>query len=155
MTLRHVQTGLLVTVFLAPAFAQTPDALDETLAQVGLRRFDLGWRPKGWWSRFPADIPYKLRHFDDLFAEPLATVTFTRMMGHAARIHLDPEALATPAAKSDGHLYQAVHALASSPSSAPSAPTVATSPPNPLPLTRPSSNSIAPPADPLPSTPSA
>jgi hypothetical protein len=76
-----------------------------------MRRQDLGWRPKGWWSRYPADIPFKLRHFDDLFAEPLATVPFARMMGNAARIHLDPEALATPATKSDGHLYQAVHAL--------------------------------------------
>ena len=89
----------------------TPDALDESLALVGMRRADLGWRPKGWWSRFPGNIPYKLRHFDDLLAEPLATVTFTRMMGNAARRHLDPEALTEPAEKSDGHLYQAVHAL--------------------------------------------
>ncbi len=95
----------------AVSSAQPPDALDDALALAGMRREDVGWRPKGWWSRYPADIPYKLRHFDDLFAEPLATISFTRMLGNAARLHLDPEVLAKPAEKSDGALYQAVHAL--------------------------------------------
>lgn len=95
----------------APVSAQQPDALDEALALAGLERADLGWRPKGWWSKFPGDIPYKLRHFDDLLAEPLATVTFMRTLGAAARQYLDAEALAKSAEKSDGALYQALYAL--------------------------------------------
>ncbi|MCI0343403.1 MAG: hypothetical protein L0216_20035 [Planctomycetales bacterium] len=87
------------------------DALDEALAAEGLRREDLGWRPRGWWSRYPADIPHKLRHFDDLLAEPLATATFARTAAAALREHLAAEALAKRPEKSDGALYKAVHAL--------------------------------------------
>ena len=87
------------------------DALDEALAQVHLERKDLGWRPRGYWSRFPQDIPYKLLHFDDCLAEPLAIVNVARTMGNAERTLLDPEALAKPAEKSDGSLYKAAFAL--------------------------------------------
>jgi hypothetical protein len=98
-------------VVLATALAPTPartDALDDALAHEGLRRADLGWEPRGYWSRFPADIPHKLRHFDDLLAQPLATVTFTRTAAEAARIHLHPDSLAGTAPDAVGHLYQAV-----------------------------------------------
>ena len=37
-------------------------------------RSDLGWEARGWWQRYPQDIPYKLRHVDALFAEPLAVL---------------------------------------------------------------------------------
>jgi hypothetical protein len=88
-----------------------PDALDDALALEGLTRVDLGWRPKGYWSGFPGDIPYRLRQFDDLLAEPLANVTYLRTMAGAARTYLDAEALRRPAARSDGALYQAVQRL--------------------------------------------
>jgi hypothetical protein len=87
------------------------DALDDALARAGLARKDLGWRPKGYWNRFPEDIPYKLRHFDDCLAEPLAVVNVARTMGSSAKTLLDPEALAKPAEKSDGSLYKAAFAL--------------------------------------------
>ena len=87
------------------------DALDEALGQVGLRRADLGWRPKGWWPRFPADIPYKLRSFDSLFAEPLDTVVYARSLARSARVHLDPITLNDELPRGIGHLFMAVHDL--------------------------------------------
>jgi hypothetical protein len=106
---------LLVLVFaLASAIipsACLADALDEALALEGLARSDLGWRPRGYWSRFPADIPHKLRHFDELLSQPLATITFTRTAAAAARALLSSEALAKIPEKSDGSLYQAVQLL--------------------------------------------
>ena len=94
------------------AGATAPDALDEALAVAGLTRRDLGWEPRGWWERLPQDIPYKLRHFDDLSAEPLAVVPFTRVMGATLEQSLAPEMVA--GAKQGigaGALYRAVHDL--------------------------------------------
>jgi hypothetical protein len=99
-----------LSVLLAPC-AAAGDPLDEALQKTGLARADLGWKPKGWWTRYPGDIPYRLRHFDDLFSEPLATISFTRTMGNTARILLSAEELGKPAEKSDGALFRAVHAL--------------------------------------------
>lgn len=88
------------------------DALDEALGLVNLTRGDLGWRPKGYWTGFPADIPYKLRQFDALMAEPLANITYLRTMANSARAYLDPVMLdADPPRESSGALYQAVHRL--------------------------------------------
>ncbi|MFC2173634.1 hypothetical protein ACFLU6_13540, partial [Acidobacteriota bacterium] len=74
MRLRSLRCVLSVCVFMiclaGPSSAQ--DALDGSLARVGLKRADLGWSPRGNWTRFPADIPYKLRHFDAILSEPLA-----------------------------------------------------------------------------------
>src|SRR5579871_1590134 len=114
--------GLVVVAAAALALAGDPpptppgpaaqgDALDEALALEGLTREDLGWRPRGYWSGYPSDIPYKLRHFDDLMAEPLATVTFARTAAAIARDQLSPEALAKVPEKSDGALYKAVWGL--------------------------------------------
>ncbi len=102
-----------VTLYLgaASAVAQPGDALGETLALVGMRRQDLGWRPKGWWPRYPADIPYKLRAFDDLFAEPLDNVAYLRSLADAVGEHLDPENVHTKPEQFGGHLFQAVHRL--------------------------------------------
>ncbi len=98
MRMANVLVAVLLTV---PSLARaddpspkpTPDALDEALQQVGLTRGDLGWKPKGWWINYPGDIPFKLRCFDDLFAEPLATVTHLRTMAQAVRVCLDPATL--------------------------------------------------------------
>lgn len=107
----------------APAAAQTDDpppaasqsqadALDEALALVGMCRADLGWTPKGWWPRYPADIPYKLRAFDALFAEPLDTVTFARGLGQAAYEMLDPAQLAKEdLGRNSRSLFQVVQRL--------------------------------------------
>ncbi len=109
-----LNVALAVVCLASPSFpvaAEETDALDQALALAGLQRADLGWRPKGYWARFPAQIPYKLRFFDDLFAEPLATIPFTRTMGRSARVLLDPTHLDERNAQSAGKLFRAVHAL--------------------------------------------
>jgi hypothetical protein len=64
-----------------------PDRLAEALKQVGFDKADLGFRPKGYWSRFPdpQDVPYKLHFFDSLFAEPLRVYDFSLVMAQATR----------------------------------------------------------------------
>ena len=104
----RILTALLLLALPAAAF---PDALDDALARVGLRRNDLGWQPRGYWIRYPADIAHKLRHFDDCMAEPLAVATVARTLGGSARTLLAADALAKPGEKSDGSLQRAVHAL--------------------------------------------
>ncbi|MBM3287845.1 MAG: hypothetical protein FJY88_10920 [Candidatus Eisenbacteria bacterium] len=107
-----VMALLAVSSQCAVAADPQPDALDEALAAAGLTRADLGWRARGWWERYPQDIPHKLRHFDDLCAEPLAIVPFTRVMGATLTRTLSAENLAGK--KNDqgaGALYRAVHDL--------------------------------------------
>ncbi|MHC4695330.1 MAG: hypothetical protein ACYTFA_01155 [Planctomycetota bacterium] len=94
-----------------PLFGQAADPLDEALALVGMKRGDLGWTPKGWWPRFPANIPYKLRAFDSLFNEPLDTITYARTLAQAAREHLDPAGLSERRERGTTPLYHAVHSL--------------------------------------------
>ncbi|MCK4341316.1 MAG: hypothetical protein KAY37_06285 [Phycisphaerae bacterium] len=110
-----MRAGLLpvVTVLgccLSAACAQKGDALDEALALVGMRRADLGWTPKGWWPRYP-DVPYKLRAFDALFAEPLDTITYTRALGQTAWDKLDPAELDKEQGRGSRNLFQAVQRL--------------------------------------------
>ncbi len=108
-----VLVACLVTISTAAAPAETPpDALDDALAVAGLTRSDLGWRARGWWQRYPQDIPYKLRHTDDLFAEPLAIVPFVRAMAANVTTELAPERLSAPRGGfAAGALYNAVHNL--------------------------------------------
>ncbi|MCC7143277.1 MAG: hypothetical protein IT349_14355 [Candidatus Eisenbacteria bacterium] len=89
--------------------ASARDALDEALALSGLTRTDLGWEARGWWERYPQQIPHLLRHFDDLLAEPLAIAPFTRAMGAVLTTTLAPDAVASSAPP--GALYRAVHDL--------------------------------------------
>ncbi len=109
---RHGCGATLALVLGCTALAadQPGDALDETLALVGLARADLGWQPKGWWPRYP-DVPYKLRAFDALFAAPLDTVAYTRALGETAWERLDPAKLDTKEPTWDGNLFQAVQRL--------------------------------------------
>jgi hypothetical protein len=105
--------AMLVLLFLCvpAAMPQEADALDETLALVGMDREKLGWEPKAWWPRFPV-APYKLRAFDALFAEPLDSVTYARSLAAIARDKLDPEVLdARDGRGGTGSLFQAVQAL--------------------------------------------
>jgi len=113
------KAALTIALLLAPtslhAAAQEVDALDQALSLVGMQRRDLGWRPKGWWPKFPAEIPYKLRAFDSLLAEPLDTITYMRLLGQAAREHLDPEVLDADTGRGTTHLYNATHILGVNP----------------------------------------
>jgi len=90
----------------SPAPVASADALDDLLARAGLAREDMGWRPRGYWNRYPADIPFKLRHFDDCLAEPLATVNLSPDAGESAKGLLAAEALAKAPEKSAGGLYR-------------------------------------------------
>ncbi|MEW6250510.1 MAG: hypothetical protein AB1716_07670, partial [Planctomycetota bacterium] len=102
--------GILASIATAAACGAPPDALDDTLALVGLRRGDLGWRPKAWWPRWPT-AEYKLRAFDALFAEPLDTLAYTRTLAEAAWEKLDPAQLDQKTPSTDGNLFQAVQRL--------------------------------------------
>lgn len=103
-------TAMVLSLLGSLTPAQADDALDETLALVGLRRADLGWVPKGWWPRFP-DPPYKLRAFDALFAAPLDTVTFARALAQTAWEGLAREALDADPQRGARSLYRTVQRL--------------------------------------------
>lgn len=111
MTARLLGLVLCTIGLVRPAAAQTTgDALDETLALVGLKRGDLGWTPKMWWPRWP-DVPYKLRAFDALFAEPLDNIAYARALAQTAWEKLDPAKLDERQGGYGGNLFQAVQRL--------------------------------------------
>ena len=114
MSLRLAACALLVAMVVVPARAGDPppgaDAIDQALALQGLTRKDVGWQARGTWEGYPI-VPYKLRHFDDLLAEPFATVPWVRAMGAAVREYLSPEKLDTKGSSGAGALMRAVHAL--------------------------------------------
>lgn len=112
----HVRAASLLAVLAALAAVASagdppPDAIDTALAAQGLTRRDAGWQARGTWEGYPCDIPYKLRHFDDLLAEPFATIPWTRAMGASVREFLSPDKLAEKGVRGSGSLMRAVHAL--------------------------------------------
>ncbi len=103
-------TLLLTTALIAGAVsAQTPgeDILGKILSEVGFERSDLGYQPKGYWNRFPLDVPHRLPSFDDLFAEPLKLYDFATIMGNNVETYLDP----AYADSSDVGLYKMLYGL--------------------------------------------
>lgn len=94
----------------AAAAAPGADLLDEALALAGLDRATLGWRARGWWAGYP-EASHKLRHVDDLFDRPLATVPFARTLGAGARDLLDPARAGERGARGAGWLHRAAHLL--------------------------------------------
>jgi hypothetical protein len=72
------------------------DAWQEMLKELNLSEGDLGFRPKGYWTRYPdpQDIPYKLLAFDDLMAEPQRIYDFVREMALSVEDYLHPQYLA-------------------------------------------------------------
>ncbi len=85
------------------------DRLQEALDLVGFSRQDLGYRPRGYWSRFPSieQVPYLLPFFKDLFAEPMNLYAFSRVMAGALEEHLDPDYRA----RYDNAMFKVVHFL--------------------------------------------
>ncbi len=85
--------GTSVVLLVQPGLAQKTDRLAEALDLVGFQREDLGCRPKAYWSRFPAirHIPHLLPFFEDLFAAPLRTYEFSRVMAGAVEEYLRPD----------------------------------------------------------------
>ena len=105
------QAGTSVSLqSMTPAVQKESDSLDEALLLVNMRRADLGWKPKGWWPRFP-DVPYKLRAFDALFARPFEAITFTRALGKTAWEMLDPDELDKAQGYGSRNLFRAVQRL--------------------------------------------
>jgi len=88
-----------------------PDAIDAALAMAGLSRADLGWRARGWWDKYPGDAPHRMRHVEDLFAAPLATIPWLRAMGTEVRDYFSREGIARKGELGAGSLYRLVHDL--------------------------------------------
>ncbi len=77
----------VIIISLVFAIAQTgigADLLDQALSSVGKSKADLGYHPKGYWNRYPYEIPYKLPAFDDLLAEPLKVYDYSQSMKSSA-----------------------------------------------------------------------
>jgi hypothetical protein len=85
----------------------TTDRLAQMLSEVGFTRADLGYEPKGYWNRFPLDVPYKLTSFDALFAEPLKLYDYARVMANTVELYLAPHVADT----ADDALYKLVYNL--------------------------------------------
>jgi hypothetical protein len=103
-----------IVIFIILVFSLSPlaqnnnvDILKMALDSVGFNRADIGFRPEGYWSRFPLDIPYKLSSFDALFAEPLKLYDYSKTMANAVERYLDPKFMDT----SSVSLYNLVYSL--------------------------------------------
>ncbi len=82
MPIRRVILISLILFLVQPAICG--DLLDQALSSVGKTKADLGYRPKGYWNRYPYEIPYKLPAFDDLLAEPLKVYDYSQSMKSSA-----------------------------------------------------------------------
>lgn len=84
-----------------------PDALGEILSAQGLRRADLGYRPRGDWTRYPLmeRTPYLLPLFGPVFSEPLRSYDLARTLGTATDRFLRPDTVNTP------YVFRAVYYL--------------------------------------------
>ncbi len=106
-----MRTAILICLALSltmPLAAQeAPMVLDSILSEVGFDKSDLGYRPQGYWNRFPLDVPHKLTSFDALFAEPLKLYDYARVMANTVEFYLDP----AYADSADDGLYKLVYNL--------------------------------------------
>jgi hypothetical protein len=83
-----------------------PDVFAEALAEAGLTKDGLGYRPKTTWSRYPFP-PFRMPFFDDLLANPTETYEFTRTLGNLVEDWLTPQRLTTlPGEGKPGALYR-------------------------------------------------
>lgn len=83
------------------------DILGAALDSIGFTRADLGIRPQGYWGRFPSDIPYLVKSFNDLFANPLKLYDYGKSFGGATKRFCDPARLDSL----DDNLYNLVYFL--------------------------------------------
>jgi hypothetical protein len=76
-----------------PAQKINRDAFVEMMKICGINTENLGFHPKGYWTRYPvpADIPYKILAFDDLFAHPQYIYDYVSVMGQAVEDFMHPE----------------------------------------------------------------
>ncbi len=85
---------IILTSVALQSYAQD-DILGKILDTVNFDRTDLGYNPKGYWSRFPLDIPYRLTSFDDLFSEPLQIYDYSKTMAYAVEKYMNPNFIDT------------------------------------------------------------
>ena len=86
----QITVTILLTVSTSAQKSEPEDVLGRILTEVGFERSDLGYQPKGYWNRFPLDIPYRLTSFDGLFSEPLKLYDYARVMSNTVEIYMDP-----------------------------------------------------------------
>ncbi len=102
---------IIVTILFISAIhlqaTEQEDVLEKILSEVGFSKSDLGYQPKGYWNRFPLDVPYRLTSFDALFAEPLKLPDYATVMANTVELYMDP---AYTDSNSDG-LYKLVYNL--------------------------------------------
>lgn len=100
---------LIVTILTFSSVAHSADLLDSALSLVGKTRSDLGYHPKGYWNRYPFEIPYKLPAFDDLFAEPMKVYDYSQSMRSSFLYLMDDTTFANP---QNSVLYQLAYQVA-------------------------------------------
>ncbi|MEZ5989328.1 MAG: hypothetical protein R3F30_09440 [Planctomycetota bacterium] len=76
----------------APPGVDLEAELDAALAELGIGRERLGYRPEAWWASFPRarELPFLLPQFEALFAKPLALPAYVRGKAEAVRQYLPP-----------------------------------------------------------------
>lgn len=98
---------MVIVCFGAASGKDSTDVLRVALDSARFSRSDIGYQPKGYWSRFPLDIPYRLTSFDDLFAEPFKLYDYSKTMANAVERYLEPAFLDT----SSSSLYYLTYSL--------------------------------------------
>ncbi len=100
---------LLLLLTLSTTGEVQADLLDDALASVGKTKADLGYHPKGYWNRYPYEVPYKLPAFDDLLAEPLRLYDYSQSMKAAFAHYMQDTTFANT---NHSALYQLTYQLA-------------------------------------------
>ena len=69
------------------------DAFREMMSIMKINEDNLGYQPRGYWSRYPdpQDIPFKILSFDDLMAEPQRIYDFVRNMALSVNDFMHPD----------------------------------------------------------------
>ncbi|MCX6639620.1 MAG: hypothetical protein NTW14_03940 [bacterium] len=95
--MRKITSLICCLIVCGTVLAQTAgrDAFLTMLNTMNLDETNLGFRPKGYWTRYPdpQDIPFKNLAFDDLFSEPQRLYDFVRIMALSADDYLHPDYL--------------------------------------------------------------
>jgi hypothetical protein len=71
------------------------DAFKEIMGLLNITEDNLGFKPKGYWTRYPIpdDIPYKINSFNDLMAQPQYMFDYVHNMAESVEDFLHPDYL--------------------------------------------------------------
>ncbi len=91
--------SILILIFICLSIVtqaqDNPDVLGMILDLVGFNRADIGFHEKGYWNRYPLDVPYKLTSFEDLYREPFKLYDYSKTMANSVKYYLDSAVLDT------------------------------------------------------------